>query len=302
MRALVTGASGFVGRRLAPALLEDGHDVRCLVRNPAAVEAGTLVDCELVGADLAAPDERLDDALAGVDVAYYLVHMMGRSSEYGELDVEAAREFAKRARRAGVRQMVYLGGLGSDPGSPHLRSRQATAEALAQHGPPLTYLRASMVIGAESESYVLLRSIVDRLLAIPSAGWMEMPSQPIGARDLIAYLRAVPATVEARGREIELGGPDVLRHRDTIDELARQLGRRPPLRVPLFGVTPGAVAAAARAVTRGNGEVAQELVKSLPMPTVVEDRSGMELFDIKPEPISVAFQRAIEEEERMGRR
>ena len=204
--------------------------------------------------------------------------------------------------RPRVSRIVYLGGLGDPAVSSHLRSRHETALALQSEGPALTYFRAAMVIGAASESYVLLRSIVDRLVVIPSSRWLDNRSQPIGIRDVLAFLRAAPSTKGTEGREIQLGGPEVLSHRETVDELARQLGRRPPRRLPIPGITPGVIAAAATAVTRGDAPVARELVYGLATDTVVEDGSGMELFDFRPEHVSVAFQRAIEEEERMGRR
>lgn len=297
MRALVAGANGFVGRRLVPALAADGFEVRSIVRDAAAADPA-LAAAEVLGIDVNEGGPEMAAALDGVHLAYFLIHMMGRDDDYADRELASAERFATAAREAGVAQVVYLGGLGSDPISPHLRSRHATAEALSINGPPLTYFRASMVIGAGSESYVLLRSIVEKLLVVPDRKWFEVETQPIGVRDLLRYLRAAPFVPECRGREIDIGGPNRVRHRDLVDELARQLGRRPPRRVPAPGVTPELVASAAKAVTRGNKEVAQELVKSLPIPTAVEDDSGMALFEnITPEPISVAFQRAIEEDE-----
>ena len=154
MRILVAGATGIIGRRLAPALARDGHRVRCLVRDPARAANLAAAGCELAVADLAAPGAELGDALEGVEVAYWLVHMMSERG-YAEGERAAAGAFARAASAAGVDRLVYLGGLGDDPeASPHLRSRHATAEALAAEGPPLTYFRAAMVIGAGSESFV----------------------------------------------------------------------------------------------------------------------------------------------------
>jgi uncharacterized protein YbjT (DUF2867 family) len=299
-KILITGASGFIGGRLARSMAGDGYCVRASVRNPAA--SGEIDGAEVVGLDLGGDDGQLDRALEGIDVAYFLIHMMGRSDDYAREEAEAAARFAARAKLAGVSRVVYLGGLGDPAVSSHLQSRHETALALEREGPALTYFRAAMVIGSASESYVLLRSIVDRLVAIPSSHWLDNRSQPIGIRDLLAYLRATPATQGTGGREIQVGGPEVLSHRETVDELARQLGRRPPRRLPIPGITPGVIAAAATAVTKGDAPVARELVYGLATDTVVEDGSGMDLFEIEPEQVSVAFQRAIEEEERMGRR
>lgn len=294
---LVTGAGGFIGGRLASALAGDGYPVRASVRD--AEDSDPIEGCEMASLDLDHPDQ-LGRALEGIGTAYFLIHMMGRSEDYASAEVEAATRFAEAAKAAGVGRVIYLGGLGDPSVSHHLTSRHETALALRDAGPPLTYLRAAMVIGARSESYVLLRSIVDRLLVIPNSRWLAHRSQPIGIRDLLAYLRAVPATPESAGREVQLGGPEVLTHRETVDELARQLGRRPPLGVPIPGVTPGVIAAAATAVTRGDAPVARELVYGLATDSVVEDPSGMDLFGLSPEHVSIAFQRAIEEEERQA--
>lgn len=298
-KILVTGAGGFIGTRLARALADDGHAVRASVRD--ASKAAAIDGSEMASLDLDHPDQ-LDRALEGIDTAYFLIHMMGRSADYASAETDSARLFAERAKAAGVSRVVYLGGLGDPSVSGHLASRHQTALALEQQGPPLTYLRAAMVIGAGSESYVLLRSIVERLLVIPNNRWLQNRSQPIGIRDLLAYLRALPDTPASTGREIQLGGPEVLTHRETVDELSRQLGRRPPRGLPMPGVTPGVIAAAAAAVTRGDAPVARELVFGLATDSVVEDESGMELFDLRPEQLSIAFQRAIEDEERMAAR
>ena len=254
MRALIAGATGFVGRRLAPALLADGYEVRCLARDPSSEAARELaeVGCEVVRADLADP----------------------------EREVEIAGRFARAASKAGVGQMVYLGGLGDDDASPHLRSRHETARALREHGPPLTYFRAAMIVGAGSESYGLVRDIAKRLPAVPDKKW-------------------APAVALARGREIQIGGPEALTPLEVVDRVALALGRRPPAKLRVPGATPGAVAAGAEAVTRGTGAVASELALGLACDTVVTDPSGMELFGIAPEPLDVSLQRAIEEEERI---
>src|SRR5688572_26636531 len=302
MLALIAGATGFVGRRLAPALVADGHEVRCLARNPSSDAARELAraGCEVVRADLS-DAEGAGDALEGIDVAYYLVHLIGTGDDYGEREMAMAKSFGRAAKDAGVGQVVYLGGLGDDEASPHLRSRHATALALREHGPPLTYFRAAMVVGAGSESYVLVRDIATRLPAVPDKRWMRRRTQPIGIRETIRYLRRAPEVPAARGREIQIGGPEALTPLEVVDRMARALGRRPPAKIRVPGATPGAVAAGAEAVTRGTGAVASELALGLSCDTIVTDPSGMELFDIVPEPLDVSLQRAIEEEERMGK-
>jgi uncharacterized protein YbjT (DUF2867 family) len=297
VRALVAGASGFIGRRLAPALARDGHDVRCLVRDAERGRGLAAAGCEPAVAELDSGDG-LAAALDGVDVAYYLVHMMSERG-YAKPERGAASAFARRAIEAGVERVVYLGGLGRrHDASPHLRSRHATAAALAAEGPPLTYFRAAMVIGAGSESFVLLKAIAERLPVVPSNQWLRRLTQPIGIRDAVRYLRMAPQIDASRGREVEIGGPRVYAHLELVDLMARELGRRGKRKLPLFGATPGAVSAGAAIVTRGDERVAAELALSLVEDTVVTDPSGAEPFAIAPEPIPVAIQRALADEER----
>ncbi|MDX6637387.1 MAG: hypothetical protein QOJ01_898 [Solirubrobacterales bacterium] len=297
MTSLVAGASGFIGSALVAALASDGGEVRSLVRNPD--KAGPLRDAgsEIVVADLAREGD-LAAALDGVDVAYFLVHMMEGGAGYEEAETAAARRFGSASTQAGVGRVVYLGGLGNPETSPHLRSRHATAAALAETGPPLSYVRAGMVIGAASESFRLLRSIAERLPAVPDKSWLHHRTQPIGLRDAIRYLRQAPLVEAAAGREIEIGGPDVLSHLELVDLMARELGRRPRRRLSIPVATPGMVAAGAAIVTDGDAAVAAQLTLSLVADTIVEDPSGAALFDIRPESTSVALQRAIEADER----
>ena len=300
MRALIAGATGFVGRRLAPALTGDGFDVRCLVRDASSDAAAELLKagCEIAEADLSAEGD-LAAAMEGVDVAYFLVHMMGRENDYAAAETRAAERFARAAKRAEVDQIVYLGGLGEDPTSPHLLSREKTALALAEHGPPLTYVRAGMIVGAGSESYVLVRDIARRVPLLPDPGWMRTKTQPIGIRDVIAYLRRLPHVEGARGREIQIGGPDVLTPFEIVERAARASGRTPPRRLPGAGATPGAVAAAVGTVTTGDRSIAAELTHGLSSDTIVTDPSGAALFeDVHPESLDLILQRALEEDER----
>ena len=304
MRALIAGATGFVGRRLAPALIGDGLEVRCLVRDAGSEAAAELqqAGCEIVEADLSR-EEDLAAAMAGAGVAYFLVHMMGREADYAAAERLAAERFARASKQAGVGQVVYLGGLGEDPTSSHLLSREETARALADHGPPVTYFRAGMIVGAGSESYVLVRDIARRLPALPDPSWMRTRTQPIGIRDVIAYLRRAPFVDAAKGREIQIGGADVLTPFEIVEEAARAAGRTPPMRLPGAGVTPGAVAAAVGSVTTGDRAVAAELTHGLSSDTIVTDPSGAALFsDVQPERLEVILQRALEDDERRAER
>ena len=293
----IAGATGFVGRRLARALAERGRPARLLVRDPIRARELLGADADVVAVGLDAPAE-LRAALEGCDHAYFLVHMMaGDNSDYPERERAAAAAFGAAAREAGVEGVSYLGGLGSD--SQHLASRRATAEALSANGPPLTYFRAAMIVGPGSASYELLRSIVRRLPIVPAPPWLNNRTQPIGIRDVVAYLRAAPLTPAAGGREVQIGGPDVLTHREVIDRLAAEMGAGRPRWLPIAEriVTPAVMAAGAAAVTRGDPVVASELAYGVSEETIVTDFSGAKLFDIRPERLGIVLQRCLQEEE-----
>jgi uncharacterized protein YbjT (DUF2867 family) len=296
-RALVAGATGFVGGQLATALADRGWEVRCVVRDRSRARKLADSGYELHEADVL-DAEALRDAGRGVDVAYYLVHAMGRggSGDFGERELRGARNFAEMASREEITRVVYLGGLGDRPGSEHLRSRQRTAQVLSELGPPLTYFRAGMVVGAASESYRTLRYLVQRLPAMIGPAWLETPTQPIGIDDVIAYLAAAPDVAASEGQEIQVGGPDVLSYGEMLDRMADALGvrRRPRIPVPL--ITPWLSSLWIGLVTPVDVGVARPLVEGLSTPTVVTDRSGADLFDVRPIPFMEALRRALAED------
>jgi uncharacterized protein YbjT (DUF2867 family) len=297
MRALVTGATGFVGGHLAERLVTDGAAVRCLVRDRS--RAGHLAE---LGAELHEGDVLDPATLAGagrdVDVAYYLIHSMGRGAggDFEERERRAARAFAELAASEGVGRTIYLGGLGDGKASPHLRARQETAELLARHGPPLTHFRAGMVVGPQSESYRTLRYLVERLPVMIAPAWLETETQPIGIDDVLSYLALAPAVSESEGREVQVGGPDVTTYAQMLDAMADALGkrRRPRLALPLL--TPRLSSLWIGLVTPVDAGVARPLVESLRSPTVVTDPSGAALFDVDPMPLDRALRAALEQE------
>lgn len=295
MRTLVTGATGFVGGRLARALIGDGQEVRCLVREPS--HAGEL---EAAGADLRRGDVLEAGTLGGigtgVEVAYYLIHSMGRGGDAGfdERDRLAAGNFARAAKRDGVKRVIYLGGLG-DPSSRHLRSRHETARILASEGPPLTYFRAAMVVGAQSESFLTLFHLVERLPVMIAPSWLRVRTQPIGIDDALAYLRAALDTPASSEREIEIGGPDVLSYGEMLDVMARELGKREPPKVPVPVLSPTLSSLWIGLVTPVDAGVARPLVEGLSTETVVRDPSGAALFDIEPRPFAETVRLALAE-------
>ena len=296
MRALVTGATGFVGGLLARRLGSEGHQVTALVRE--RDRARELSGMALHEGDVLDPGS-LRGAGEGADVAYYLVHGMGRGSDAGfaAREREAASNFARMAADEGVARIVYLGGLGEAPASEHLLSRHETALILGREGPPLTYFRAAMVVGAGSESYRTLRHLVARLPAMIAPSWLKTPTQPIAARDAVAYLAAAPAVPESEGREVQIGGPDVLSYGEMLDRMAVAMGRRPRPKLPVPVITPWLSSQWIGLVTPVDAGVARPLVEGLSTETVVTDPSGAAAFDVEPMGVDEALKSALLEEE-----
>jgi len=234
-RILLTGATGYVGGRTLPRLLDAGHEVRALARRPERTDLPVPV----VRGDVVS-GEGLAEALEGCDVALYLVHSMGRGrgrdDDFAERDRRAARNFARAAAEAGVERIVYLGGLEAAE-SEHLRSRHEVAEVLREHGPRLVYVRAAMVIGAGSASFQMLEHLVRRLPVMVTPRWIETRSQPVAIGDVAAALTTLAAHPDPPA-EVQLGGADVLTYREMMGRFARMLGRRGPLVVRVPVLTP----------------------------------------------------------------
>jgi uncharacterized protein YbjT (DUF2867 family) len=294
-RTLIAGATGFVGGRLAEALADSDSPVRCLVRDRA--KASRL---EAAGLELHEGDVGDAQSLAGVakdiDVAYYLVHAMGGGGGFAERERIGASNFAQAAKREGVKRVVYLGGLGDESESEHLRSRHRTAEVLAAEGPPLTYFRAAMVVGAGSESYRTLRYLVGRLPVMIAPSWLRTATQPIGIDATVEYLRRAPEVPESEGREVQIGGPDVLSYSAMLDRMAVALGKEPRRKLPVPFITPRLSSLWLGLVTPVDTKVARPLVEGLTTATVVTDPSGAEPFGISPESFDEALRRAFAEE------
>ena len=288
MTALVTGATGFVGDRLARALLDRGEQVRCVVRKPERA-----AELEGLGAELHKGDaldaDSLKGAGEGVDTAYYLIHSMGggEGGDFSQRERSAAENFARMAKAEGVQRMVYLGGLG-DPTSEHLRSRQVTADVLAEQGPPLTYFRAGMVVGAGSASFQILYHLVRRLPVMVTPSWLRTRTQPIGIDDVIAFLSA-----DAPAGEVQIGGPDVLAYEDMLDVVADALGRRAPLKLPVPLLSPRLSSLWVGLVTPADPALARALIDSLEIETVVTDPAAMERFDVRPAPFAETVRKAV---------
>ncbi len=288
----VAGATGYIGGRLCARLRGEGVEVRALARRPEASPELARLGCDLRAADVLEP-ETLGPALEGVDVAYYLVHSMGRGSggDFAARDRAGAENFAAAAADAGVRRIVYLGGLGE--GSTHLDSRHATAQTLRAGAVPVAYLRAAAVIGAGSESFRTVFHLVRRLPVMVTPKWVTTRTQPIAIDDAVAYLAAAADLAAPLDREIEIGGADVTTYGGMIDELARAMGRRPPLRIVVPVLTPYLSSLWIGLVTPVDPGVARPLIEGLATETVVSDPSGMALFDVEPMPLAEALRAAL---------
>lgn len=221
---------------------------------------------------------------------------MAGGGGFSEREQAGARNFARLAKREGVERIVYLGGLGDESTSEHLRSRHETARALAAEGPPLTYFRAAMVVGAGSESYRTLRYLVGRLPVMIAPSWLRTPTQPIGIDATVEYLRRAPEVPESAGREVQIGGPDVLSYGEMLDRMALALGKEPRPKVPVPLISPWLSSLWLGLITPVDTNVARPLVEGLTTPTVVTDPSGATPFAIEPEPFDEALRRAIAEE------
>jgi uncharacterized protein YbjT (DUF2867 family) len=300
-RALVTGATGFIGGRLANVLADDGWQVRALARDRSRASGLPEDRIELFEGDVLDRDS-LQGVGDGTAVAYYLVHSMGRGGDgdFEQREERAAMNFAEMAKREGVDRVVYLGGLGDEPKSKHLRSRHRTAEILREAGPPLTYFRAAMVVGAGSESYRTLRYLVQRLPAMIAPAWLKTPTQPIAVDDVVAYLRDAPDVAESEGREIQIGGPNVLSYGEMLDRMAYALGTQPRPKVPVPLLTPWLSSLWIGLVTPVDAEIARPLIEGLSTPTTVTDPSGAAAFEIEPMPFPEALRRALDEDPEYG--
>ncbi len=294
-RVLLTGATGYVGGRLLPLLEGLGGPVRCLTRNPAKLAGRVAESTEVVAGDVLDADT-LASALQGVETAYYLVHLMSGSDDFERLDQRAAEQFVAAADTAGVRRIIYLGGLGDDDDpdlSPHLRSRHDVGRILRTAQAMTIEFRASLVIGNGSLSFDLVRALTDRLPVMLCPAWLNTPTQPIAIDDVLAYLLAARELPLAESRVLEIGGQDTTTYGDMIREYARQRGlRRWLISVPVL--TPYLSSLWLALVTPAAFEVGRHLIEGLKNPTVVRDSTARELFAIEPLTIAEAIGRALE--------
>jgi uncharacterized protein YbjT (DUF2867 family) len=299
-RVLVTGASGYVATRLIPQLLGRGYRVRCLVRDPQRLHNRPWArNVEIVAGDITNPAS-LPAAVQDVQIAYYLIHSMSAGKNYDEQDRQGARNFGAAANAAGVEQIIYLGGLGeSGKLSKHMQSRHETGAILRESGVPVTEFRASVIIGAGSISFEMIRWLTEWMPVLPAPTPTRVPGQPIATRDLLQYLLAAIGHSASMGQIVEIGGSDQLSYPDLLLGYAHERTlRRWAFRVPFFPPDPAALIA--DLLTPVPFSIARPLMGELVMESVITRPGARDLFpEIVPmnysEAVQLAFTRSTSE-------
>lgn len=299
-RVLVTGATGYIGGRLVPRLLEAGYVVRCHARSPRKLDDRPWSGdgrVEVVRGDIAQDDlDDLVESLRGCRFAYYLVHaMVSAGADYARLDREMAARFARAAELAGVERIVYLGGLGElgDGLSAHLDSRREVGEILASGRVPVTCLRAAMIIGSGSASFEILRYLVERLPVMITPTWVRTECQPIAIRDVLHYLVACLTTPGTAGRTLDIGGPDVLSYAELMRVMARERGLPRRLIIPVPVLTPRLSAGWIHLVTPLSHRIARPLAEGLRNRVVVRDDAAERLMPVRRLDVAGAIRLAL---------
>lgn len=294
MRVLVTGATGFVGGRLVPRLLDAGHDVSVLVRDRSSYDPAAGVS--VFEGDVLDPGS-FDAALEDVDAAYYLIHAMGAGSGFEERDHEGARNFADAADAADLDRLVYLSGLGVDGDdlSAHLRSRREVEKVLAAGDYDLTVLRAAIIIGAGSASFRIVRQLATRLPVMITPRWVSTRVQPIAIDDVVAYLSGVIEEPVTAGETYEIGGPEVLTYRELLAKTGQLLSGRKPFIIPVPVLTPRLSAYWVDLVTDIPAGVAYPLIDGMATDVVVTDDRIRSLVPVELTPFETAVKRALDD-------
>ncbi len=298
-RLLVTGATGYIGGRLIPRLLEAGYEVRCLARSPQKLEARPWARherVEIVSGDMDDPPS-IERALAGCTAAYYLVHsMLASGDDYAEHDRLLARNFAAAASATpSLRRIVYLGGLGETGAdlSEHLASRREVERELASGSVPVTSLRAAMIIGSGSASFEILRYLVERLPIMVTPRWVTTESQPIAVRNVLEYLIRVLEVEETRGRVLDIGGPDIVSYRDLMQIMARALDLRRRVVLPIPVLTPRLSSLWIHLVTPLSHRIARPLAEGLRNRVVCRSTDAVELMPQRLLTVQEAIEAAL---------
>jgi uncharacterized protein YbjT (DUF2867 family) len=297
MMVLVAGASGFVGSRLCPALEEAGHEVLAMTRDPKRYSGvGKPVRADV------AEESSLVAAARDCSVAYYLVHSLS-STNFEQKDAAAARNFGRAAAEAGVRRIIYLGGLGSDDDelSAHLRSRRQVEDLLGEAGVPVTTLRAGIIVGHGGISWEITRQLVEHLPAMITPRWVRTRTQPIAVSDVIRYLVGVLDVPATAGRVLEIGGPDVLEYVQMLRRVAAIEGRRVVI-VPVPLLSPSLSSLWLTLVTNVDVQTGRSLIDSMSNEVIVRDGSIRALVPFEPMDFDAAVLVALGERAKAGRR
>jgi uncharacterized protein YbjT (DUF2867 family) len=296
MRVTVAGASGFVGSRLCPALVDAGHQVRAMTRRPQAYQGAG----DAVRGDVHDPDS-LGPALDGCEVAYYLVHSLD-DADFEKRDAKAAITFASTAAAAGVSRIVYLGGLGDDGDdlSEHLRSRREVEHLLGAAGVPVTTLRAGIIVGHGGISWEMTRQLVEHLPVMVTPTWVNTRTQPIAVDDVVRYLVGVLDVPATAGRAFDVGGPDVLTYLDMMRRVA-EIQSRVLVVLPVPLLTPQLSSMWLSLVTDVDARTGRSLIDSMTNEVVVRDDSIRELVPFEPMDYDTAVLKALGERAKQRR-
>jgi uncharacterized protein YbjT (DUF2867 family) len=294
---LLTGATGYVGGRLLKSLESSGHRLRCLARQPAALLSSAARDTEVVAGDVLDPTS-LSEALQGVDAAYYLVHSMASGGDFEDEDRQAARNFGEAAREAGVKRIIYLGGLGESDEtlSPHLRSRHEVGRIFQESGVPVIEFRASIVIGSGSLSFEMIRALTERLPVMIAPRWVATPAQPIAIEDLLSYLVEALKLPAGHTQIFEIGGAEQASYGEIMQEYARQRGLRRFI-IPVPVLTPHLSSLWLGLITPVYARIGRKLIESLRHPTVLKDHAALRVFRVRPRGFRQAIARALRNED-----
>ena len=291
MKILILGGTGYVGSNLIPRLISEGRQVRCLVRDPAKLAAGNI---EIHQGDASDP-KAVESAIKGCDGLVYLIHSMNsRSTRFEDLDRRIAENVATAVQSSGIRQVIYLGGLGKKniAQTPHLRSRHEVAAILRSSGAPVTELRAAAIIGSGSASFEMIRSLVTRLPIMICPKWVNVKTQPIAIRDVLEYITRSLNNPDVLGRTFDIGGPDIVSYRYMMLAVGRHLGLR-RLIFPVPVLTPWLSSHWVNLVTSVSAPLARALIESVRSETICENDLALRTYDFKPIGFEEAALRAI---------
>jgi len=296
MNILLTGATGYVGGRLLKKLESQGYAVRCLARHPEYLKNKIASSTELVQGDLLNEDS-LKNAMSGIETAYYLVHSMGSKGVFEDEEKQSAFNFANAAKKAGIKKIIYLGGLSHGKElSAHLRSRRQAGEILRESGIPVIEFQASIIIGSGSLSFEMIRALMERLPVMTTPRWVNVLAQPIAIEDVIEYLLQAARLPISESVVFEIGGPEKMSYLDLMREYGRQRGLK-RLIIPVPVLSPGLSGLWLGLVTPLYARVGRKLIESIRHETTVQDDTALHVFPIKPMPIREAIKRALKNEE-----